>query len=84
MKKILPFHPTAAQKRVLKEIVDDLKASYPMIRLMQGDVGSGKTIVAFEAIVIAVENGYQAAADGADRDPCRTTFHQCETHSWTA
>jgi ATP-dependent DNA helicase RecG len=61
LKKILPFHPTAAQKRVLKEIVDDLKARYPMIRLMQGDVGSGKTIVAFEAIVIAVENGYQTA-----------------------
>ena len=61
VKKILPFHPTAAQKRVLKEIVDDLKAPYPMNRLMQGDVGSGKTIVAFEAMVIAVENGYQAA-----------------------
>jgi ATP-dependent DNA helicase RecG len=61
VKTILPFHPTSAQKRVLKEIVDDLKAPYPMIRLMQGDVGSGKTIVAFEAIVIAVENGYQAA-----------------------
>ena len=61
VKTILPFHPTAAQKRVLKEIVDDLKAPYPMIRLMQGDVGSGKTIVAFEAIVIAVENGFQAA-----------------------
>jgi ATP-dependent DNA helicase RecG len=61
VKSILPFHPTAAQKRVLKEIVDDLKAPFPMIRLMQGDVGSGKTIVAFEAIVIAVENGYQAA-----------------------
>ena len=61
VKTILPFHPTLAQKRVLKEIVDDLKASYPMIRLMQGDVGSGKTIVAFESIVIAVENGYQAA-----------------------
>jgi ATP-dependent DNA helicase RecG len=61
VKMILPFHPTAAQKRVLKEIVDDLKAPYPMMRLMQGDVGSGKTIVAFEAIVIAVENGYQAA-----------------------
>jgi ATP-dependent DNA helicase RecG len=61
VKTILPFHPTSAQKRVLKEIVDDLKASYPMIRLMQGDVGSGKTIVAFEAVVIAVENGYQAA-----------------------
>ncbi len=61
VKTILPFHPTVAQKRVLKEIVDDLKAPYPMNRLMQGDVGSGKTIVAFEAIVIAVENGYQAA-----------------------
>ncbi len=60
VKKILPFHPTAAQKRVLKEIVDDLKAPYPMNRLLQGDVGSGKTIVAFEAIVLAVENGYQA------------------------
>src|SRR6185369_12894092 len=60
VKTILPFHPTSAQKRVLKEIVDDLKSPYPMIRLMQGDVGSGKTIVAFEAVVIAVENGYQA------------------------
>src|SRR5436853_1576558 len=61
VKTILPFHPTAAQKRVLKEIVDDTKAAYPMIRLLQGDVGSGKTIVALEAIVIAVSNGYQAA-----------------------
>jgi ATP-dependent DNA helicase RecG len=61
VKKILPFHPTTAQKRVLKEIVDDLKSPSPMVRLMQGDVGSGKTIVAFEAVVIAVENGYQAA-----------------------
>ena len=61
VKRILPFHPTAAQKRVLKEIVEDLKSPYPMNRLMQGDVGSGKTIVAFEAVVIAVENGYQAA-----------------------
>src|SRR2546427_9189085 len=58
---ILPFHPTGAQKRVLKEIVEDLKAEYPMIRLLQGDVGSGKTIVAFEAIVISVSNGFQAA-----------------------
>lgn len=61
VKKILPFHPTAAQKRVLKEIVEDLKGPHPMNRLLQGDVGSGKTIVAFEAIVVAVENGYQAA-----------------------
>jgi ATP-dependent DNA helicase RecG len=61
VKSILPFHPTSAQKRVLKEIVDDLKAAHPMNRLLQGDVGSGKTIVAFESVVIAVENGYQAA-----------------------
>ncbi len=61
VKRILPFHPTNAQKRVLKEIVDDLRAPYPMNRLLQGDVGSGKTIVAFETIVVAVENGYQAA-----------------------
>ena len=61
VKKILPFHPTAAQKRVFKEIVEDLKAPHPMSRLLQGDVGSGKTIVAFESVVVAVENGYQAA-----------------------
>jgi ATP-dependent DNA helicase RecG len=61
VKKILPFHPTAAQKRVLKEIVDDMLEPSPMRRLLQGDVGSGKTIVAFEAAVIAIENGYQVA-----------------------
>jgi ATP-dependent DNA helicase RecG len=61
IKKILPFHPTAAQKRVLGEIVDDMKQSSPMRRLLQGDVGSGKTIVALEAAVIAIENGYQVA-----------------------
>src|SRR5436190_3417787 len=61
VKKILPFHPTSAQKRVFKEIVDDLRAPHPMSRLLQGDVGSGKTIVAFESVVVAVENGYQAA-----------------------
>jgi ATP-dependent DNA helicase RecG len=61
VKRILPFHPTAAQKRVLKEIVADMAAPAPMRRLLQGDVGSGKTIVAFEAAVIAIENGYQVA-----------------------
>jgi len=61
IKKILPFHPTAAQKRVLKEIVSDMQTPYPMRRLLQGDVGSGKTIVAFEAAIIAIENGYQVA-----------------------
>jgi ATP-dependent DNA helicase RecG len=61
IKKILPFHPTAAQKRVLKEIATDMQAPFPMRRLLQGDVGSGKTIVAFEAAIIAIENGYQVA-----------------------
>jgi ATP-dependent DNA helicase RecG len=61
VKKILPFHPTAAQKRVLKEIADDMLKPAPMRRLLQGDVGSGKTIVAFEAAIIGIENGYQAA-----------------------
>jgi ATP-dependent DNA helicase RecG len=59
--KLLPFKPTGAQKRVLKEIAQDMSHPSPMNRLMQGDVGSGKTIVAAEAAVIAVENGYQVA-----------------------
>ena len=61
IKKILPFHPTTAQKRVLKEIATDMQTPYPMRRLLQGDVGSGKTIVAFEAAIIAIENGRQVA-----------------------
>lgn len=61
LKKILPFHPTTAQKRVLKEIATDMQTLYPMRRLLQGDVGSGKTIVAFEAAIIAIENGCQVA-----------------------
>src|SRR5947209_4428370 len=61
IKKILPFHPTAAQKRVLKEIAGDMGKPYPMRRLLQGDVGSGKTIVGFEAAIIAIENGCQVA-----------------------
>jgi ATP-dependent DNA helicase RecG len=61
IKKILPFHPTVAQKRVLKEIADDMRSPSPMSRLLQGDVGSGKTIVAAQAAILAVENGYQTA-----------------------
>jgi len=61
IKKLLPFKPTNAQKRVLKEIADDMSRPSPMNRLLQGDVGSGKTIVAAEAAVIALENGYQVA-----------------------
>ncbi len=61
IKAMLPFKPTGAQKRVLSEIAEDMKAPRPMNRLLQGDVGSGKTIVAAEAAVIAIENGYQVA-----------------------
>ena len=61
IKQVLPFHPTAAQKRVLAEIVADMRLPQPMRRLLQGDVGSGKTIVAMQAAIVAMENGCQAA-----------------------
>jgi ATP-dependent DNA helicase RecG len=61
IREVLPFHPTAAQKRALGEIVADMRESTPMRRLLQGDVGSGKTIVALQAMLVAIENGYQAA-----------------------
>jgi ATP-dependent DNA helicase RecG len=61
IREVLPFHPTAAQKRTLGEIVADMRQPNPMRRLLQGDVGSGKTIVALQAMLVAMENGYQAA-----------------------
>ena len=61
IREVLPFHPTAAQKRTLGEIVTDMRQANPMRRLLQGDVGSGKTIVALQAMLVAMENGYQAA-----------------------
>ena len=61
IREVLPFHPTAAQKRTLGEIVADMRTPNPMRRLLQGDVGSGKTIVALQAMLVALENGYQAA-----------------------
>jgi ATP-dependent DNA helicase RecG len=60
-RELLPFKLTGAQKRVLKEIVDDLRQPHPMLRLLQGDVGSGKTIVAALALVVALESGLQGA-----------------------
>jgi ATP-dependent DNA helicase RecG len=57
----LPFELTSAQKKVIAEIRHDLGAKYPMNRLLQGDVGSGKTVVAIAGILLAVEAGYQAA-----------------------
>ena len=61
IREVLPFHPTKAQKRALGEIVGDMRSASPMRRLLQGDVGSGKTIVALQAMLVAMENGYQAA-----------------------
>jgi ATP-dependent DNA helicase RecG len=58
---VLPFRLTPGQKRALKEIVDDMLQPTPMHRLLQGDVGAGKTIVALLAAVVAMENGLQAA-----------------------
>jgi ATP-dependent DNA helicase RecG len=59
--KHLPFEPTNAQKRVVKEIRQDMKSGHQMNRLVQGDVGSGKTLVALLSMLIALDNGYQCA-----------------------
>src|SRR6266513_2023275 len=59
--KLLPFELTAAQSKVIGEIRHGLAASHPMNRLLQGDVGSGKTVVAIAAMLLAIEAGYQAA-----------------------
>jgi ATP-dependent DNA helicase RecG len=59
--KSLPFELTAAQQKVLKELLADLEKPIPMTRLLQGEVGSGKTVVATAALLVAAANGYQAA-----------------------
>jgi len=60
-KESLPFVFTTAQKRVINEIFSDMQSEKPMNRLLEGDVGSGKTVVAASALLLAVENGYQGA-----------------------
>jgi ATP-dependent DNA helicase RecG len=60
-RKVLPFRLTGDQKKAIAEIVDDMKRPHPMNRLLQGDVGSGKTIVALIAALVAMENGFQVA-----------------------
>ena len=61
LKAMLPFPLTGAQRRALKEITDDLKSPRPMLRLLQGDVGSGKTILAALCLALAAESGFQGA-----------------------
>jgi ATP-dependent DNA helicase RecG len=60
-RRVLPFRLTGDQKKVIAEIVEDMKRPQPMNRLLQGDVGSGKTIVALMAALVAMENGFQVA-----------------------
>src|SRR6202011_1330582 len=74
LKRILPFKPTAAQKRVLAEISADLEKPAPMNRLLQGDVGSGKTIVALQAAVVAIENGCSAVFSAPTEIPAVQHF----------
>ncbi|HZT57338.1 MAG TPA: DEAD/DEAH box helicase, partial [Pyrinomonadaceae bacterium] len=61
MLSVLPFSLTAAQERAVTRILEDMQSDSPMNRLLQGDVGSGKTAVALLAMLAAMENGYQAA-----------------------
>jgi ATP-dependent DNA helicase RecG len=61
LNEVLPFSLTGAQERAVRRILDDMQSDVPMNRLLQGDVGSGKTIVALLAMLAAMENGYQAA-----------------------
>ncbi len=76
----LPFELTRAQKRVLREIRQDMKREQSMNRLLQGDVGSGKTIVALVAMLIAVENGFQAALMAPTE--ILAEQHYINVHSW--
>ena len=61
LKAVLPYPLTGAQARVIEEIAQDMRAARPMNRLVQGDVGAGKTVVAMAALLVAVRGGYQAA-----------------------
>ena len=61
VKSVMPFKLTKAQRKVVADIFNDMKSTAPMNRLLQGDVGSGKTIVALIAMIAAIENGLQAA-----------------------
>jgi len=80
--RLLPFELTAAQRRVLAEIKADMMAPHPMHRLVQGDVGSGKTLVALMAALIAVENDYQVAIMAPTEILAEQHWHTI--HRWCA
>ncbi len=80
--RLLPFELTTAQRRVLAEIKTDMMAPHPMHRLVQGDVGSGKTLVALMAALIAVENEYQVAIMAPTEILAEQHWHTM--HRWCA
>ncbi len=80
--RLLPFDLTTAQRRVLAEIKSDMMAVHPMHRLVQGDVGSGKTLVALMAALIAVENDYQVAIMAPTEILAEQHWHTI--HRWCA
>jgi ATP-dependent DNA helicase RecG len=80
--RLLPFELTTAQRRVLAEIKTDMMAPHPMHRLVQGDVGSGKTLVALMAALIAVENDYQVAIMAPTEILAEQHWHTI--HRWCA
>lgn len=80
LRTTLPFTLTAAQERVFREIARDLASSKPMHRLVQGDVGSGKTVVALLSALIAVDNGYQAAMMAPTEILAEQHYNHCQAY----
>ncbi len=78
LRENLPFKLTAAQERVFKEIARDLASSKPMHRLIQGDVGSGKTVVALLSALVAIDNGFQVAMMAPTEILAEQHFSQCQ------
>lgn len=78
LKQKLPFELTCAQSRVIREIINDQKSERPMNRLLQGDVGSGKTIVAFISMFNAVKNFYQSAMIAPTEILANQHFNECK------
>ena len=79
---VLPFKLTDGQRQALAEIVADMQKPWPMQRLLQGDVGAGKTIVALLAALVAMENGFQVGVHGADRDSRRAASRRRCRAGW--
>ncbi len=78
LRKSLPFNLTQAQERVFKEIARDLASTKPMHRLVQGDVGSGKTVVALMAALIAIDNKFQVAMMAPTEILAEQHYNQCK------